>query len=351
MMLNKIKNNRGITLIEVIIAITILTIVIGLGYSVINKSNESINKQQVITKGQMDANLINKYVTKDLEQSKLVIEQPKDTSKDYEYSISVNEGYVKYKVIKNDDTRHFNLVREADNSSVEIISRQSMSNQEPFTIKPSSQNSKIYKVKLHYIENKLDKVYSFDVYPRLVNNNVIKPPNPEEIPEEIEKEFSKFGYLGFWAADKEKQSNENLYVWSDDKSGNIIDNLGNQKKNLQYQELYAEVNPNNAGNQGIASINKDESSTGSFNSPHLGNKVVDKITIYVSKGVRLKNLNIDSEKNKNNITHGIVREDIMEPNTIKSYSVRDVEQLNISGKLEVLDTDGYVLIIYGKSNK
>ena len=67
-------NNKGFTLLEFIIAMGIFSVVVFVGYSVINGSNKTTSSQKYISKSQMSTNLINKYVTKDIE----ILEADKD---------------------------------------------------------------------------------------------------------------------------------------------------------------------------------------------------------------------------------------------------------------------------------
>lgn len=66
------KNNKGFTLLELLISIFILTTVIFIGYRVINKSTIDIKNQSNINKGQLTVNDMNKYLTKDLERARNV---------------------------------------------------------------------------------------------------------------------------------------------------------------------------------------------------------------------------------------------------------------------------------------
>ena len=63
------RNNKGFTLLELLISIFILTTVIFIGYRVINKSTIDIKNQSNINKGQLTMNDMNEYLTKDLEQA------------------------------------------------------------------------------------------------------------------------------------------------------------------------------------------------------------------------------------------------------------------------------------------
>lgn len=65
----KIKYNKGFTLLEVLIAISILTIIIFIGYRIIDKSTIAVKNQGNINQGQLTMNDMNRYITKDLEQA------------------------------------------------------------------------------------------------------------------------------------------------------------------------------------------------------------------------------------------------------------------------------------------
>ena len=66
-------NNKGFTLLELLVSIFILTTVIFLGYRVINKSTIDIKNQSNINKGQLTMNDMNEYLTKDLERASNVV--------------------------------------------------------------------------------------------------------------------------------------------------------------------------------------------------------------------------------------------------------------------------------------
>ena len=62
-------NNKGFTLLELIIAMSILTSVMFIGYNIFNKNSTLMHTQININKGQSNMNDINEYLTKDLEQT------------------------------------------------------------------------------------------------------------------------------------------------------------------------------------------------------------------------------------------------------------------------------------------
>ena len=65
-------NNKGFTLLELIVAMSILTVIILVGYKIFNKYSILMHTQVKINKGQLNMNTINEYLTKDLEQSESV---------------------------------------------------------------------------------------------------------------------------------------------------------------------------------------------------------------------------------------------------------------------------------------
>lgn len=162
------RNNQGFTLLELIISIFILTIVISLGYRVINKSTIDIKNQININKGQLTVNDMNEYLTKDLEQaSNLVLtyinkqntftddsqklnnenlkntfesylQNKTDESFIYSYKISKQNEEVEYsvEVTKDKDDYKYNVSRkETDGVSIifidnEIIEKDEMLNKD-----------------------------------------------------------------------------------------------------------------------------------------------------------------------------------------------------------------------------
>lgn len=137
-MLKYKRNNKGFTLIELIIAMSIFSVVIFMGYKVINGSNKVSIAQAEISKEQQNANLLNKYLTKDLEVSKSIepfginddgnINNSKNLDDKYGYDIKINkEGtdqIVKYEVYINDVNKDYSIDRKENNESINIISNQ-----------------------------------------------------------------------------------------------------------------------------------------------------------------------------------------------------------------------------------
>ena len=165
------NNNKGFTLVELIIAMSILSIVLTIGYNIINKSSSVINLQQYITQNQSVANLVNTYISKDIEESKSVSEKEQINDNIYIYTITKGNNSLEYKIElgNKNGNKIYNLIRNDGDSSIEIISNQIRESNEPFLI--SLKNNKMYEIKILYSENNKFKEYSFNVTSRLSNDN------------------------------------------------------------------------------------------------------------------------------------------------------------------------------------
>ncbi|MGL6104666.1 prepilin-type N-terminal cleavage/methylation domain-containing protein [Romboutsia sp.] len=228
------KNNKGFTLIEIIISITIFTTAIGIGYMIINKNTESVSASMISTEGQMSVNIVNKYLTKDLEKTQpnniIKPTQIEISSGTYNYKLNTNEfiesnekiNYIRYDVnISNnryDLTRNtFSSQSDMDNniskSNIEIISNQPIDdiNTPPFYIE---NDNNIYTVGMQYKE-KSNKYYNFDVsyrYNQFVTSggevgdgtpeNPLPPTEEPEIDEELQGSNGLNGFIRFGYNDK-----------------------------------------------------------------------------------------------------------------------------------------------------
>ncbi|MGL5713107.1 MAG: PulJ/GspJ family protein [Paraclostridium sp.] len=159
------KSNKGFTILEVIIAMSILSVVVFVGYRVINGSNKSINSQQVTTNGQLGVNNVNKYLTKDLENSDIESFKELDdtnlTLSEYEYNI----GSIIYRVNKNTVKKTYTITRINSSEEIQLISNQPISSNAPLEITKDNTDKSIYHVKVDYKEKK-SKIYEFSVTPR-----------------------------------------------------------------------------------------------------------------------------------------------------------------------------------------
>ncbi|MGL4797456.1 MAG: PulJ/GspJ family protein [Paraclostridium sp.] len=192
-------NSKGFTILEVIIAMSILSVVVLMGYKIINGTEQSISNNKVIYEGQLNTNLVNKYLTNDIERS---IEPPKsnkynNTGEENVLYTNFIEGNgtnkvqvdkVEYKVITrqisetNDKKWEYDLNRiiyekngegqYIEKGDINLISKQPYYKEnnsfKPFEIK---HGDGIYTVTVNYQENKnINKnntVYEFEVSSRV----------------------------------------------------------------------------------------------------------------------------------------------------------------------------------------
>lgn len=197
-------NTRGVTLVELIIAIAILGVVLSIGYGIINSANKSLNEQSEVFSGQMSINTVRKFITKDLEQAKkqeledsmsvlslvdknrtpldesqlqaLVNKVNESNKEEYIYEINTKDGKVEYKIILSKDEKRnkymYDMVRvktsDLNTDTIEILSKQPVnfkdSNVEiPFIVENEGNT---YYVELGYEQNNKQNVYKFSVSSR-----------------------------------------------------------------------------------------------------------------------------------------------------------------------------------------
>lgn len=166
---DKLGNKKGFTLLEVIISISIITIIMLIGYKIINNNIKHTKNQSIITQGQQSANLINKYLNSDLEYSKKV-SSSSDGNDGYMYKIETNDNRsIKYIVKKHNGK--YSLTREEDESAFDLVQNYKDFNMDkPFSI---NLDDDLYKISIAtgYQDN-----YTFDIY-----NKVSKPILVEDI--------------------------------------------------------------------------------------------------------------------------------------------------------------------------
>ncbi len=201
-------NRKGFTLIELIIAMSILGIVLSIGYGILNGANKAINEQGKIFNGQTSINTVRTFLTKDLEQTKeflgvfdkngtlLEINNTKNELQElvnrtkvtdyeeYTYKIKINNtnnvaspidiGY-KVTLTKSGNLYKYDIDRIEKQgtttiSTIKLISNQLVNHEEigsninvPFTI---SMNSNKYHVAVGYEQNKKQNVYKFSASSR-----------------------------------------------------------------------------------------------------------------------------------------------------------------------------------------
>ena len=352
------RNNKGFTLIELIIAMSILSIVLLMGYNVINKSDFFMNSQQKITNNQSIANIVNTYLAQDIEESTSISAKSQLENSKYNYIISKNSGSIKYEVTlykkKNKDV--YSLSRIDGTSSIEIVTDQLRSNDTPIIIK--SIDNETYEVKISYMENDKAKEYKFSISSRIGINrddsneenvpDIIKP-GVDDIPKLPEEMGPNTHYIGFWMADSNVQKENNIYTWID---SNFNKGSSNQSKNT----IRADISPGYDNKNEFTSINSTKVS-GSI----TPKSKVQKMSIYVSKGTKIEDFQIKNGQNDASI---IVSESRNIDNKLelsggsnggKWYTCQingDIDTFKVeSGQLSIdksIVKSGFILIVYGE---
>lgn len=183
--MKKKRNNKGFTLVEVLIAMAIISVVFTLGYNIILGMDKTTTKQTEVYTEQQNANLINKYLTKDLEQVKTFTTA--DTTLN-PYSYIINDGVegserIEYEVLKVDNGKSYNLTRKTDSGSIELISNYPTDSEIPFSITKVASEDNLFKVSMNGKsgDNEVSK-YQFEVSSRVEHNVAsVEPPKLPEV--------------------------------------------------------------------------------------------------------------------------------------------------------------------------
>lgn len=371
--MNNKNDNKGFTLIELIISMSILSIVLVMGYNIINKNNIFTNTQQDITNNQSIANLVNIYFSKDIEESKNISGKETIDKNIYRYTITKESETVEYKItlVNKNGKEAYSLLRSDGKSSVEIISNQIRNNEEPFLINPKINGT--YEVKISYSENNKPKEYSFDIASRLSANNTGSgsgsggededngnnsggmKPSPEDIPSLPSEVGPNTHYIGFWMADYNIQKENNVYTWIDNK---FAKGISNKEEN----NISADIRPGNHGDSEFACVDNTKV-TGAITEK----SDVEFLSIYVSKGTKVEDFEIKSGQDSSSITilNNTTRYNTSAKmnlsggaNDGKWYTCQvsgDINTFEInSGKLSInksIVNSGYVLIVYSEAPK
>ena len=351
------KSNSGFTLLELLISICILTTVIFIGYKVIDKATIDIKNQGNINKGQLTMNDMNEYLTKDLEQAKSValflnneniadtlveennnVEEKQnilsdkisnlknelnelsiDNKFDYSYAIRFkndeNNTYsIKYKVeiAKSNQYYKYSISREENNGiKISFINEAVLKEKElPFLIEGNSP----YKVTLGYTGkgNSFIK-HEFTITYRL--NDIIStnnPPSTEIVPPQVDDilppaDWGNYNVLGFWTADADKKTENNLYTWISTYGEILGEAYANREsgKNDKFNiEGYARPgnNEDTGSYIGYKTMDNDKSWKGQVKNVFIGDKNISKISIYISPHTKLQDFNIKKTQGEGSIT-------------------------------------------------
>lgn len=402
------RNNKGFTLLELLISIFILTTVIFLGYRVINKSTIDVKNQSNINKGQLTVNNMNEYLTKDLEQASsiaLISGDKKiiDTSEQenllndeqlnqelkqylldtensslennkftYSYNIRFKDDeeskddiysiIYSVEIIKDDKENYIYSVsrEETDGVSISFITDEILKEKElPFTVEGNNP----YEVSLGY-NGKDEKFvrHEFTVSYRLnILSEQATPPPVEDIepPEEWEEPNKVIDYnvIGFWTADSGKKTNDNLYTWIST-DGKILGEAYANQKNGQNDKFNIEgkARPgNNADTSsyiGYKTIGTDQDWDGQVKNVSIGDKDICNISIYISEGTTLEDFKIEGQQGSASIK---LKEPLHEGWNHCTITKNGKSKVNFvfTGKLSIDKSrvsSGYAYVVYEREN-
>lgn len=354
------KNNKGFTLVELIIAISIISMVIGLGYNVINKINSATQDQNKVSENQLNANLINKYLTKDLESCK-TFEGPKEASigQEYQFIINKDNNEIIYKVLVGEkgNKEIYSLTRSKNGSEVDLITNQPKVSERPFFISKKEGYTDLYLVEFDSTKESSGK-YQFEVASRvLVSSSKDKeiPGLPDiEVPGNPEEEFTKdlFHTTRFWVKDSDNTKVEMGFSHSGSKKQNGLYELS---KNVNYNQgnrysISMEMFISNSSVHDYMSINngsKKLESNKDIQVQNLG-KGQDLIVIEVKEGTVLE-LEVNDTFIVPNASSG---EKIILKNGKYKYALKaNVKTFIVTGDIIKNTQNAEVKVYYGQKKK
>lgn len=188
-MLKKRGSNKGFTLVELIIAMAIFSVVIFMGYRIINGTNKASANQMKITKEQQNANLMNKYLTNDLESAKSIKEFGLDNDgniKQSNRSKVVSYGYdiktienraeknIRYQVNIDESSNKYSIIRQDGNTYIDIVSNQAYNTLESKLPLIIAKDEDLYHISSFNGSNK----YDFNVNTRIkADKGNVTPPD------------------------------------------------------------------------------------------------------------------------------------------------------------------------------
>lgn len=148
-------------MLELIFAISIFSIVIFVGYNLLNHIYKTQSYQKNTTNNQISINSINTYLTKDIEKSTNISKV--DNGNSYEYVIQIGNESAIYRVEKYNNRNYFKITRTFQDKAIVILDNIERNQQEPLIISGKG----IYEVSVNYKENGKDKNINFKVSSRI----------------------------------------------------------------------------------------------------------------------------------------------------------------------------------------
>lgn len=375
------NNNKGFTLLELIIAMSIFVIIISIGYGIIKKYNISTNEQASITQSQLSINTLNEFITKDLEQAQGITLESIESNVNKKYDINNNEAgkdndYLekalkdiiesnkiisykeenkltyKYTIKKLDELQSPSYTVEMKynkgssyieyyiyrslkgGSNIEIVSNCKIKKDSDLFPKPISiTKNNPYTVTIEN-KGKNDKLnnYEFQVASRIITSSYFKspkPPKPEELPS-TPGFGNDYSTIGFWTADEEKCSEDNLYTWVS-YQGKTSGAYGKQEIEKDIFKVNAKLSsndnkqPNDNSGRAYAHIGDSIGWKASVDLKSTKAKDIDKLMIYVQGCTTVSSFKDDAG------------------------AIQDIVIIRGTGTIEDNDSNGWIL--YGGDNK
>lgn len=310
-------NNKGFTLVELIIAITILTVVLGLGYNIIIGTNKATKEQSQIFSEQQNATLINKYLTKDLEQVKKFTLAETNINP-YKYIINEDTDPIEYEVTKSNDGKHYSVTRNNNGSSIDIISNYDTNSETPFSITKVKNADNVFKVTLNGKGKDGDIAkYEFEVTSRVENvvssGGIPVPPGGNEGednqgPDDTNKEILNGEIRVNFEQQNKHSDNITVIAKAFIKESGVEEERQDEVYNINKPSEYTidtKIPVKNNNHLGISITNCKWNKNTSFKGPWdiFKEKLINKgIEIYSGKGISINSVKIDNkevEKNSN----------------------------------------------------
>lgn len=174
----KLKNRKGFTLVELIIAMSILSVVMFLGYKSINKNITFSKEQKDKSEISQVLTLMRTYLTKDLEKSIKITYNNIGGTSDYEYIVNINNNHsITYKIQLKKDTSSVNasIIREEikngkKESTIELANNINLEDKNNLPLEIIKDNQ-LYTIKLNAPSKKEN--YVFQTASKKVSNKIV----------------------------------------------------------------------------------------------------------------------------------------------------------------------------------
>ena len=166
------KDNKGMTVIEVIIVLAIIAVVVSIGYRILNNNTLFSKEQSNISKDNHAVTALETYLIKDIERS----EDVRYIENEQKYIIDINDNNkIEYKININKNKELYITRSEIKNSKItseiELISKIKIDSNQPFTIDDNKMlGEQNYTITLDTQQNK--EPYTIQIASKKTGNSV-----------------------------------------------------------------------------------------------------------------------------------------------------------------------------------